>query len=115
MSADVMVSIELLDRSYQLKTSPTEAKKLREAGAYLNNKMEEINENGTTIGYEKTAVLAALDMSFQLMKLREKEDISKNDLLQQLQEIDTKVSSVIADKDFATPKAPLGEQQTLEL
>lgn len=64
------VSISILDRDYQFTCSPEERDALRAAALHLDDKMREVKSAGNLIALERIAVMTALNLSDELLKLR---------------------------------------------
>ncbi|MCO7226228.1 cell division protein ZapA [Pleionea sp. CnH1-48] len=61
------VNIRILERDYQFSTPPEEEDRLREASQLLNQRMKEIRNSGRVVGTERIAVMAALNLAYELM------------------------------------------------
>jgi cell division protein ZapA len=110
-----VVTIQLLDRSFQLKCSPEKAAKLQEAGAYLASKMEQLNKANSTLGYERTTIMAAMDICFELINLRADVAAQDAEINQRIKNLQEKVDTVIASTELRLPQSPAGEQQSLDV
>ena len=64
------VSIEIMDNLYRVACPDAERESLLEAAEYLNNAMQEIRDAGKILGMERVAVIAALNISYDLLKCR---------------------------------------------
>ncbi len=85
------VTVNILDRDYQVACSPEERDALLNSARYLNDKMREIKANGSVIGVERIAVMAALNMAHEL--LQEGSERGANDA--QLQRLTEKISRAL--------------------
>jgi cell division protein ZapA len=65
------ISVTILDREYQFTCEPHERNALREAAAFLDEKMREIKATGNLMSLERIAVMTALNMSDELLKMRQ--------------------------------------------
>lgn len=65
------VSVQLLDKEYTVVCPDGEEAELLASADYLDSKMREIREHGKLLGLDRIAVMAALNISHELMKLRE--------------------------------------------
>ncbi len=78
MSRDsVPVTIQIMGNDYRISCPEREREALTEAGSHLDAKMQEIRNTGKAIGVERVAVIAALNISYELLKL--KADIAQHD------------------------------------
>ncbi len=71
MSEPELVSVRILDREYRVMCTPDERRGLMEAALYLDAQMREVREAGKLTSAEKIAVMCALNMSDELLKLRQ--------------------------------------------
>ena len=67
------VSISILDRNYQFTCLPDEREALRAAALHLDGKMREVKSAGNLMALERVAVMAALNLSDELLKLRSRD------------------------------------------
>lgn len=66
----VSVTVKLLDREFLVGCKPSEREGLLAAVEYLNQKMREIRHTARSPGYDRIAVLAALDIAHELLTLQ---------------------------------------------
>ena len=62
------VSIRILDKDYQVHCPPEQQEALLSAAHGLDLRMREIRRSGNVIGLERIAVMAALNLSYELMQ-----------------------------------------------
>jgi len=74
MSQAELVTVRILDREYQVMCSPAERRGLMDAALYLDRQMREIRDSGKLSSNEKIAVMCALNLSDELLKLRSELD-----------------------------------------
>ncbi len=60
------ISVSLMGKDYVVACPPEAEPELLEAAAYLDQKMLEIKASGRIIGTEKVAVMAALNIAYEL-------------------------------------------------
>lgn len=65
------VTVQILDREYQVMCLPDERRSLMEAALYLDRQMREIRDSGKIMAAEKIAVMCALNLADELLKLRQ--------------------------------------------
>ena len=65
------VSLDIAGRNYKLKTPQHQQQGLQEAAALLNEKIAELKRKSRTLSAEQAAVLAALNLSYELLTERE--------------------------------------------
>ena len=66
----VTVTVKLLDREFLVGCKPNEREGLLSAVEHLNQKMREIRHASRSPGYDRIAVLAALDITHEVLMLR---------------------------------------------
>ena len=62
------VIVKLLDKEYQVACPPGQQDALTQSAQYLDQKMHGIRANGKVIGLERIAVMAALNISNELIQ-----------------------------------------------
>ncbi len=67
-------SCEILGKEYQLSCSKEELPKISLAVDHLISQLDEINSRGRVMAPERVAVLAAINISFELMEFKEQRD-----------------------------------------
>lgn len=82
------VIVKLLDKEYQVACPPGQQKALTESARYLDQQMRMIRSNGKVIGLERIAVMAALNISNELIQAKgeqvESDNTSQNSALKGL-------------------------------
>jgi cell division protein ZapA len=64
------VSVRILEKEYQFTCQPEERAALLDSAEYLNAEMRKIRDTGKVIGLDRIAVMAALNMANELLRLR---------------------------------------------
>jgi cell division protein ZapA len=65
------ITVMILDREYQVACEPEERQALLEAAHYLDEQMRKIRVNGRLMALERIAVMAALNMSHEILNGKE--------------------------------------------
>ena len=86
MTSPTTVTIRLLDKDYQVNCPPDEREALMQSALMLDQRMREIRKSGNVIGVERIAVMAALNLSHDLLNIEARTDLDavSGDRLQQL-------------------------------
>lgn len=63
------VNVKILEKEYQISCPAEERKDLVDSAELLNNKMREIRDSGKVVGLDRIAVMAALNMANDLIKI----------------------------------------------
>jgi cell division protein ZapA len=64
------VSVRILEKEYQVACLPEQRSELLDSAEYLNARMREIRDTGGIVGVDRIAVMAALNLAHELLKLR---------------------------------------------
>jgi cell division protein ZapA len=67
-SAPPTVRLRILDTDYQIACSPEEKEGLISAARYLDDKMRAIKSGGNVIGTDRVAVMAGLNITYEMMR-----------------------------------------------
>ncbi|MFF7707427.1 cell division protein ZapA [Pseudomonas sp. NPDC007930] len=74
MSSSNSVTVQILDKEYSIMCPPEERSNLLSAARYLDGKMREIRSGGKVIGGERIAVMAALNITHDLLHRQDAPD-----------------------------------------
>ena len=66
------VNIRILDKDYQVNCPPEEQNALIRSSQVLDARMREIRKSGHVIGLERIAVMAALNLTYDLLQAQSK-------------------------------------------
>lgn len=66
------VSVRILEKEYFVACPYEERSDLLDSAEYLNSKMKEIRDSGKVVGLDRIAVMAALNLANEFMKLRQR-------------------------------------------
>ena len=67
------VTVRILDKEYFVGCPPDERQDLLDSAEFLNKKMREERDTGKVVGADRIAVMAALNMAAELLRLRRQE------------------------------------------
>lgn len=67
------INVRILDKDYLVACPHEERSALLDSAELLNAKMREIRDGGKIVGADRIAVMAALNLANELIKLREKD------------------------------------------
>jgi cell division protein ZapA len=74
---DTRVSVRILDKEYFVACGAEERSDLLDSAAYLNTRMKEIRDSGKVVGADRIAVMAALNIANELLRLRDRDHESQ--------------------------------------
>jgi cell division protein ZapA len=89
------VSVRLLDREYQVACPADERSALLDSAEYLDAKMREVRDSGKVVGLDRIAVISALNLANELLKLRRNGSSVDADLGAKLQKLRERVESAL--------------------
>jgi cell division protein ZapA len=67
------VTVRILEKEYFVSCPQEERADLLDSAEYLNKKMREIRDTGKIVGADRIAVMAALNMANELLRLRKQD------------------------------------------
>ena len=96
MSEKETVAVTILDKEYLVASPEEEKRELEQSARYLDEKMREIRASGRVFGTERIAVMAALNITHELLQRSEMTASAEATL----REVDRRVSQALEnDRD----------------
>ena len=96
MSRPQTVSVDILDKEYQVACPPDEELALTQAARYLDQHMRDIRSTGKVIGLERVAIMAALNISHELLSLKNGDSpVESNEEQQRLSALNSQLDEVL--------------------
>ena len=89
------LSVHIVDSEYRIACPEGERESLQAAAEYLDQTMREIRESGKVLGMERIAVMAALNISHELLKCHRSSDSLNAMTDSRLQELSAKIDAAI--------------------
>lgn len=71
MTSKKGIELKILGKDYQVACQEEQTHKLMDAALMLDTKMKEIKASGRVIGLDRIAVMAALNLSYELLSSKE--------------------------------------------
>jgi cell division protein ZapA len=90
------VSVRILEKEYQVACMPEERSELLDSAEFLNTKMREIRDAGSIVGLDRIAVMAALNLAHELLKLRGRGDAADTDVGQKIRQLRERVEGALS-------------------
>ncbi|MBK4999326.1 cell division protein ZapA [Pseudomonas sp. S31] len=98
MSSSNSVTVQILDKEYSIICPPEERNNLVGAARYLDGKMREIRSSGKVIGADRIAVMAALNITHELLHRQEAPATATSGTTrEQVRDLLERVDSALAD------------------
>ena len=87
------VTVNIMGKEFMVACPDSEREALTAAASFLDRKMREIQDSGKVIGAERCAIMAALNITNDLLSLRK--DAVTPDFQQKLRFLQTKIDAVL--------------------
>lgn len=88
------ITVKILDKEYQFSCPKEEEEALIRSAQYLSKNMREIRDSGKVIGTDRIAVMAALNLTDQFLKLNTEDQQLNTKLLERIYSIEKKIQSI---------------------
>ena len=96
------VTVHILDKEYCIACPADERANLESAARYLDGKMREIRSGGKVIGADRIAVMAALNITHDLLHKQQRLDLQADSTREQVRDLLDRVDEALAtDPDEA--------------
>ena len=92
------VNISIMGRDFSVACPPDEQEDLLEAARYLDGNMKEIKKTGKIIGAERCAIMAALNITNELLKLK-KSSANQTQLDQRLESLQQRIDDALREAE----------------
>ena len=104
MTQSNTVTVHILDKEYCIACPQDERANLESAARYLDGKMREIRSSGKVIGADRIAVMAALNITHDLLHKQERPDVqASGSTREQVRDLLERVDLVLSS-DSDAPK-----------
>lgn len=91
----VPVTVRILDKDYQVACPEEEKDDLIASARYLDRKMREIRDGGRIIGTDRIAVMAALNISHELLQVSEGRQRLESNLTSRIRAIQERIDQAL--------------------
>jgi cell division protein ZapA len=89
----VRIGVRILEKDYQVACLPEERTDLLDSAEYVNQKMREIRDSASVVGLDRIAVMAALNLANELLKLKKQVHPASGETAQRLRQLRERVES----------------------
>ena len=93
------LDIKLLDRELRVACPEDERGELLDAVAYLDKKMREIRDSGKVASVERIALMAALNITHELLKTKVGRGFDLADFARRMDTMQAAIDAAIAEQD----------------
>ena len=93
------LDVNILDREFRIACPKDEQEALLAAVAYLDKKMREIRDIGKVVTVERIAIMAALNITHELLTTRLGNGMDVGDLKRKIAAMESAIDAALADQD----------------
>ena len=97
--AEHIVSIHIMDRTYQIKCPPEEAAQLEESARYLDQQMRKIHQSAQTNNTERLAIVAALNIAQELLLFKNQKNTYIDVMHDQIKSLQGRIQQFLGAKE----------------
>jgi cell division protein ZapA len=87
------VSVRIMDKEFVVACSYDERSALLDSAEYLNARMREVRDSGKVVGLDRIAVMVALNLTNELLQLRQRDGQLENDFAGRVRSLRERVES----------------------
>ncbi len=91
------VEVKILEKEFLVACPAEEKESLLSAADYLSDKMREIRNSGKVIGNDRIAIMAALNITHEMLQNRSIDNPNNSHTLERIQKINTDIDSFMQD------------------
>ncbi len=91
------VEVRILEKEFRVACPPGEKESLLQAAEHLNEKMKEIRNSGKIIGSDRIAIMAALNITHEMLQGKSLDLPENFDILNKIQGINTEIGSFLQE------------------
>jgi cell division protein ZapA len=89
------LSVRILEKEYIVACGPDERTDLLDSAEFLSGRMQEIRDSGKIVGLDRIAVMAALNLAHEVLKLRARDSGTEQETGQRLKALRERVESAL--------------------
>ncbi len=97
MSKVTTMNVQILGKDYQVSCAEDEVEDLTASARYLDRKMAEIKDGGRVVGLDRIAVMAALNISHELLSSRNVAETIEGDITGKLNALSHRLDLALAE------------------
>ncbi|HIJ23022.1 MAG: cell division protein ZapA [Gammaproteobacteria bacterium] len=95
MSSSIPVSVTVLQKEYKIACPPEEHAALIESAALVDQKMREIQSQGKSIGQDRIAIMAAINLTYELLQSKSTREQAESLLSSRVNRLKDRVESAL--------------------
>ncbi|SEK39835.1 cell division protein ZapA [Nitrosovibrio tenuis] len=93
------MDVSIMGRDFRITCPDDEREELQRAVIYLDKKMREIRDSGKVIGSERIAVMAALNITHELLTERHREGFDTEEFRRRIDRMQAALDAVLPEQD----------------
>ena len=93
------MDVIIMGREFRVTCPDEEHEQLLKAVAYLDKKMRQIRDSGKVIGSERVAIMAALNVTHELLTARNKEGFDMDEFKRRIDHMQATLDAVMPEQD----------------
>ncbi len=90
------VTVRILEREYRVMCAPEQRRELMESALFLDQQMRHIRDSGRVSSMEKIAVMCALNLSEEILKLRQESSERQEKIDRKISELSGRLDQALA-------------------
>jgi len=92
------VTVHILDKEFQVSCGTDEVDELHATARHLDGQMRGIREGGRVFGADRIAVMAALNITHDLLRLKEAQDSMSGETRRRIHALTERVAQTLAQQ-----------------
>jgi cell division protein ZapA len=93
------LDVSIMGREYRVACKPEERQELLDAVAYIDRQMREIRDSSRQNNAERVAVMTALNVSHELLKVRVSGSVDLGGLKRRIQNMQSTIDAALAEQE----------------
>jgi cell division protein ZapA len=89
------LGVRILEKEYIVACAPSERAELMDSAEFLNKRMKEIRDSGKIIGLDRIAVMAALNLAHEVIRMRSRDTGFETETGQRLKVLRERVETAL--------------------
>jgi cell division protein ZapA len=89
------VSVRIMEKEYVVACPYEERSALLDSAEFLNSRMREIRDSGKVVGHDRIAVMVALNLANELMRLKSRDAKLENEVVGRVRSLRERVEGAL--------------------
>ena len=98
-ATDNLITIQILDRKYNIKCPAHEVLELQEAAKVVQNNMKQLKHSGSVSSTDQLAIVSALNVTHELLLLKKQNNSYINVMNKRLQDLQKRIEKFLAAEE----------------